>query len=150
MGTPKILEYFAIGVHNAKFKMVAIGSIMVKLRDKKKFNRPPPKFTEHVMETFKNIYACTIFGIKGESLIILPVPPSMKHGRGNKSRRKDADEVLKLKNKTKLKRKQTTVKCSSCGAQCHNDVTCGRYKETSEFGVEVPIEVIHEFGMGLV
>ncbi|XP_057781017.1 uncharacterized protein LOC130999494 [Salvia miltiorrhiza] len=95
----------------------------------------------YTVATFKKIYAATIFGINGkqlweDSIFIPPLPPLMKRGRGHMGRRKEADEV-NLK-KTKLRRRQSTIKCRKCGGEGHNSVTCGRHQVCSPSGNTQP------------
>ncbi|KAH6768911.1 hypothetical protein C2S51_014247 [Perilla frutescens var. frutescens] len=89
------------------------------------------------VETFKKSYAATIRGVNGailwgESIYIPPLPPQMIKGKGKQvnARRKASDEkVEKLaKNKTKLRRKPSIIRCSGCESEGHNSVTCGRNK----------------------
>ncbi|KAH6775990.1 hypothetical protein C2S52_013551 [Perilla frutescens var. hirtella] len=89
------------------------------------------------VETFKKSYAATIRGVNGavmwgESIYILPLPPQMIKGKGKQAnaRIKASDEkVEKLaKNKTKLRRRPSIIRCSGCGGEGHNSVTCGRNK----------------------
>ncbi|KAL0342508.1 UNVERIFIED_CONTAM: hypothetical protein Scaly_1913400 [Sesamum calycinum] len=84
--------------------------------------------------TYKRVYASAIMLIGGEnqwneSLFIPPLPQNFgrRSGRPSKCRRRDPDEpVMKSKKGKvmKLKRQQTTVKCSKCGQLKHNTRTC--------------------------
>ncbi|KAH6816290.1 hypothetical protein C2S51_021110 [Perilla frutescens var. frutescens] len=89
------------------------------------------------VETFKKSYAATIRGVNGavlwgESMYIPPLPPQMIKGKGKQAnaRRKASDEKAEKlhKNKTKLRRKQSTIRCNGWGGEGHNSVTCGRNK----------------------
>ncbi|KAH6767873.1 hypothetical protein C2S52_018856 [Perilla frutescens var. hirtella] len=85
------------------------------------------------VETFKKSYAATIRGVNGavlwgESNYIPPLPPQMIKGKGKQAnaRRKASDEKVEnlAKNKTKLRRKPSIIRCSGCGGEGHNSVTC--------------------------
>ncbi|XP_057791299.1 uncharacterized protein LOC131008435 [Salvia miltiorrhiza] len=89
----------------------------------------------YTVHTFMKTYSETIKGINGqqlwgETMYIPPLPPHMDKGKGNKARRKGPDEKEdeKLKKHTKLKRKQTTVRCNVCGFEGHNCRTCDKNK----------------------
>ncbi|KAK6119589.1 hypothetical protein DH2020_046671 [Rehmannia glutinosa] len=78
-------------------------------------------------------------GINGEQLwdetfFIPPLPPNFGRGIGRpaRARRMEPDEVANKQNKTKgkkpmqIRRQQKTVKCSKCGNDGHNAITCAR------------------------
>lgn len=94
----------------------------------------------YTVEVYRKSYAYTIKGINGsalwgETVFIPPLPPHMGRGVGRptKARRRESDEPAQKSRKkvkgrkpTKLKRRQTTLKCSECGEEGHNSLTCGR------------------------
>ncbi|KAL2249690.1 UNVERIFIED_CONTAM: hypothetical protein Sindi_2442700 [Sesamum indicum] len=85
-----------------------------------------------------------------ETCFIPPLPPRFgrRSGRPSSARRRDADEPMPKKKKgkkgngMKLKRQQTTVKCSKCGQEKHNARTCPKtdlsqwYEEITDLTVE--------------
>ncbi|KAL2245754.1 UNVERIFIED_CONTAM: hypothetical protein Sindi_2843600 [Sesamum indicum] len=104
---------------------------------------------------YKRIYASAIMPISGENqwnetCFIPPLPPRFgrRSGRPSSARRRDADEPMPKKKKgkkgngMKLKRQQTTVKCSKCGQEKHNARTCPKtdlsqwYEEITDLTVE--------------
>ncbi|KAL8477093.1 hypothetical protein ACS0TY_029415 [Phlomoides rotata] len=94
----------------------------------------------YTVDTYRKSYASTIKGINGpalwsETFYIPPLPPNMGRGKGRpaRARRNEPDEP-KVKTKksgrgkkpTKLKRRQVTVTCTTCGYEGHNSISCGR------------------------
>ncbi|KAL0448984.1 UNVERIFIED_CONTAM: hypothetical protein Slati_1454800, partial [Sesamum latifolium] len=73
-----------------------------------------------------------------KACFIHPLPPNFgrRSGRPSKARRRDLDEPMtktkngKRGNEKKLKRQQTTVKCSKCGKEKHNARTCPTKDQT--------------------
>ncbi|XP_015162187.1 uncharacterized protein [Solanum tuberosum] len=101
------------------------------------------------VETYRRIYEHAIFPINGpqmwaKSTKIPPLPPTIvgnkKRGRKQKARRKEADEVGA--SRTKMKRKQQSLDCSTCNKPGHNKKTC-KYnvvsQETTSVSQKLPV-----------
>ncbi|KAH0664038.1 hypothetical protein KY284_028969 [Solanum tuberosum] len=90
------------------------------------------------VETYRRVYEHAILPINGpqmwaKSTKVPPLPPTIvgnkKRGRKQKARRKEADEVGA--SRTKMKRKQQSLDCSTCNQLGHNKKTC-KYNVVSQ------------------
>ncbi|KAH0739567.1 hypothetical protein KY290_038272 [Solanum tuberosum] len=90
------------------------------------------------VKTYRRIYEHAILPINGpqmwaKSTKVPPLPPTIvgnkKRGRKQKARRKEADEVGA--SRTKMKRKQQSLDCSTCNKPGHNKKTC-KYNVVSQ------------------
>nr|ABI34394.1 Mutator transposable element-related protein, putative [Solanum tuberosum] len=90
------------------------------------------------VETYRRIYEHAILSINGpqmwpKSTKVPPLPLTIvgnkKTGRKQKARRKEADEVGA--SRTKIKRKQQSLDCSTCNKPGHNKKTC-KYNVVSQ------------------
>ncbi|KAG5622865.1 hypothetical protein H5410_008083 [Solanum commersonii] len=102
------------------------------------------------VETYRRIYEHAILPINGpqmwgKSTKVPLLPPTIignnKRGRKQKARRKEADEVGA--SRTKMKRKQQSLDCSTCNKPGHNKKTC-KYnvvsQETTSVRQKLPVK----------
>ncbi|KAG8387276.1 hypothetical protein BUALT_Bualt02G0004600 [Buddleja alternifolia] len=98
----------------------------------------------YTVETYARVYAPCIYPVNGPDIWkktgqVPPIPPNLGRGVGRplRARRLEVDELANKQKKVprgnkhggRMKRQQTTIKCSYCGEYGHNKKGCQKRKD---------------------